>query len=876
MKEAQPATIYLADYRPPAYLIDETELYFKLHEDYADVSSTLAVRRNPAAEADCPHDLVLQGVDLELLELRLDGVDLGADRYSIGAEELLIKDVPERFTLHCVSRCRPQENKSLEGLYRSRTMFCTQCEAQGFRKITWYLDRPDVLSRFTTHIEARQDDYPVLLSNGNLLASEQLDNGRHRATWQDPFRKPCYLFALVAGDLCFVQDSFTTSSGRLVDLRIYVEEKDLDKCQHAMTSLKRAMAWDESVYGREYDLDIYMIVAVDDFNMGAMENKGLNIFNTSCVLANPEITTDAGFQRIEAIIAHEYFHNWSGNRVTCRDWFQLSLKEGFTVFRDAQFSADMNSATVKRVEEVKLLRTMQFAEDAGPTAHPVRPDSYIEISNFYTLTVYEKGAEVVRMLHTLLGEELFRKGSDLYFQRYDGEAASCDDFVNAMAEASGRDLEQFRRWYSQVGTPRVMVTDDYDACEKRYTLTMEQSCAGDAGPLHIPIRVGLVTAEGEAESESLEAYSSVLELTETRQSFSFEGVDHKPIPSLLRGFSAPVKLDFSRSGDELIRLMSHDSDGFNRWDACQSLATDILLSLVEDAREGNSLQLAESLIAAYRSLLLAPGLDKSMLALMMQLPSEAYLAEEADIIHVHAIHTAREFARRAIGEALHRQLLEAYEDNCNDVAYRADSEQIAARSLKNQCLSYLATSGSEQAVELCDRQFHRADNMTDTLAAMTSLMNIDTPVARKSASKALARFYQRWQGESLAINQWFQVQATASAPGALERVRSLMSHPAYDAGNPNKVRSLVGAFCSANAVNFHSPDGEGYRFLVEQVAALDADNPQLAARLLAPLTRWKKYPAGPAEAMVASLQALGSGRQLSKDVYEIVSKSLAS
>jgi aminopeptidase N len=874
MREAQPATIYLSEYQPPSYLIDTTELYVNLREEYAEVSSKLALRRNPEAAAGAPAELVLNGVDLELVSLHIDGVELAADRYQLDREELLIMAVPEQFILECVSRCKPQNNKSMEGLYRSRTMYCTQCEAQGFRKITWYLDRPDVLSRFTTHIEAEQAQFPVLLSNGNLFDSHALADGRHRASWEDPFPKPCYLFALVAGDLSFQQDEFTTESGRAVDLRIYVEAKDLDKCDHAMLSLKKAMRWDEDVYGREYDLDIYMIVAVDDFNMGAMENKGLNIFNTSCVLANPSITTDAGFQRIEAIIAHEYFHNWSGNRVTCRDWFQLSLKEGFTVFRDSQFSAAMHSSTVKRVESVKLLRTAQFAEDAGPTAHPIQPQSYMEISNFYTLTVYEKGAEVVGMLHTLLGDKGFRQGSDLYFDRHDGQAATCEDFVAAMADASGRDLDQFRRWYHQVGTPQLTARDSYDADKQIYTLTLEQS-RSSTGPLHIPIAVALLPAVGGAADANLAQHEGVLELTGQSQSFSFGNVASRPVPSLLRGFSAPVKLDYNYSNDQLLSLMSNDSDGFNRWDAGQLLATRVLQKLIVDYRNGTPLDLDNSLPGAYEILLNDPGLDPSMVALMLQLPSEAYISEEADIIYVDAIHAARYFAQRQIAARLQSQLFQVYLANVCDQPYRADTGQMAQRSLKNQCLSYLAASASNPAIELCHTQYNNADNMTDSLAALVCLMQIENQAARLLSEQLLGEFYQRWSHENLAVNQWFQIQATSTAPGALQRVQQLMQHPAYDASNPNKVRSVVGAFCNANPVNFHQPDGSGYRFLVEQVATLDGYNPQLAARLLVPLTRWKKYPAASADAMRGSLEQLLTGKNPSRDVYEIVSKSLA-
>ena len=879
MKEAQPGSIVLADYRPSAFLIDTSELNFDLHEEYAEVSSRLRFYRNKAPNAPLAKDLVLQGVNIELCAVRLDGRVLTGADYSERAGELIIRDVPEAFTLECVTRCKPRENKSLEGLYASRTLFCTQCEAEGFRKITYYLDRPDVLSRFSTTIEADSTRYPVLLSNGNLKSEETLANGRRRVRWEDPFNKPCYLFALVAGDLKYVQDSFTSASGRVVDLRIFVEEKDLDKCGHAMDSLKRAMRWDEDVYGREYDLDIFMIVAVDDFNMGAMENKGLNIFNTSCVLANPAITTDASFQRIEAIIAHEYFHNWSGNRVTCRDWFQLSLKEGFTVFRDACFSADLNSATVKRVEDVKLLRTQQFAEDAGPTAHPIQPDSYMEISNFYTLTIYEKGAEVVRMLHTLLGAETFRAGSDLYFQRHDGQAATCEDFVAAMADASGRDLSQFQRWYSRAGTPRVRVEDSYDPATATYTLTLEQSSAhsGDEKPLHIPVRLGLLGGDGPLSLRldgAPPVADVVVELTGKRQSFIFLDVGEKPVPSLLRGFSAPVKLDYPYTQEQLLFIMGHDVDGFSRWDACQTLASRLLQGMIEDHRKGRAMVADRALVDAFGGLLRDETMDDAMSALMLQLPSEAYLGEDADIIYVESIHYAREAAMRAISEALEEDLLRVYRANTATVSYRPKSAQIGQRSLRNRCLSYLAATGSNLAIDLCDEQFRQADNMTDALAALSCLVNIDQDRAVALGQSALQDFYQRWQNEPLAVNQWFQVQAACTLPGTLERVRRLMKHPAFDLYNPNKVRSLIAVFCSGNPLHFHASGGAGYQFLLEQVGALDGGNPQLAARLLTPLTRWRKYPPENAGAMREALQGLASRESLSLDVYEIVSKSL--
>ncbi len=887
MRDAQASTIYLKDYRVPDYLIDETELRFELFETHALVHSNLRFRRNPQSER-LSAPLVLDGCELELKSLSIDNKALSESSYRLDEESLTIDSVPAEFTLQCTTRIEPQNNTSLDGLYRSSTMFCTQCEAEGFRKITYYLDRPDVMSVYTVTLEADAQTYPVLLSNGNLQRREALADGRQRAVWHDPHRKPAYLFALVAGDLERVSDSFLTCGGRKVDLHIYVEAKDLDKCDHAMQSLKHAMRWDEEVYGREYDLDIFNIVAVDDFNMGAMENKSLNIFNTSCVLASPETTTDVGFQRVEGVVAHEYFHNWSGNRVTCRDWFQLSLKEGFTVFRDTEFSSDMGSPIVKRVEDVSLLRTAQFAEDAGPMAHPVRPDSYMEISNFYTVTIYEKGAEVVRMIHTLLGPEKFRAGSDLYFERHDGQAVGCEEFVKAMEDASGIDLRQFRLWYSQAGTPQVKVAGQYDAQAQTYTLNVAQSCPDTPGqsnkkPFHIPLAMGLVGEAGslpltlrdaEPNTETTDNTYAVLNLTEASQQFVFTQVKERPVPSLFRGFSAPVKLRVDYSRDDLLFLMQNDSDGFNRWEASQQLGVLVLSDMVAAHQAGESLALDERVITAGRNLLADESLDPAMVALMLTLPSEAYMAEQMQPVDVLSIHNARNQARLELAMALRDDLLLAYRRlSMSQGRYAPSSEQIASRSLKNLALQYLMLLPGADVLPLCLTQLEDADNMTDRIAALAALVNSEHET---ETAKALKEFYESWKHEPLVVNQWFQVQACCQRPDTLARVRLLLEHPAFDSRNPNKIRSVVGAFCGQNAVNFHQVDGAGYRFLADQVIQLNRSNPQIASRLLGPLSKWRKFLPEQQSRMKAELERIAAEPKLSRDVFEIVSKSLQS
>lgn len=879
MRTSQPQTIFLKDYRVPAFLVDHVDLRFELFEDGARVHCTLAMRRNPDSDSS-DKSLELDGDSLTTLEsVSLDDTPLEGGAYEDRDDKLTLHEVPDQFNLGIVTWIEPQNNTRLEGLYKSSGMFCTQCEAEGFRCITYFPDRPDVMARFRTRVEADKTRYPILLSNGNDVEKGDLADGRHFVTWEDPFPKPCYLFALVAGDLVEKRDSFKTMSGRDIDLRMYVEPRNAEKCDHAMDSLKRAMRWDEEVYGREYDLDIFMIVAVDDFNMGAMENKGLNIFNSSCVLASQETATDLAFQRIESIVAHEYFHNWSGNRVTCRDWFQLSLKEGFTVFRDSCFSADVGSPTVKRIEDATMLRTAQFAEDAGPMAHPVRPESYMEISNFYTLTIYEKGSEVVGMIHTLLGPDLFRKGSDLYFERHDGQAVTTDDFVRAMEDASGRDLSQFRLWYEQSGTPELTVRDEFDDAAGIYRLTIKQSIPDTPGqtdkkPQHIPFAIGLLGADGQSLPLKLTADDAeapmdrVLELTDASHTFEFHGLSERPVPSLLRGFSAPVRVFYPWTREQLTFLMSHDPDGFNRWDAGQRLAVDVVNSLVSSTDSG----VDAGLVEAYRSLLADSSLDQALVAKMLQLPSEAYLIELADQPNVPAIHQARERVLTHLARSLRDELLACYHRNTVSSRYEVTPEAVARRSLRNTALAWLLHIDDEEGRALATGQFNDADNMTDRMGALRALVNSGY---EQEQEKALADFYQQWKDDPQVVEQWFAVQSGSSRTGGLRKIRELMEHPAFDWKNPNKIRSVIGVFAGQNLPAFHAEDGAGYQFLAEQVRKLDDSNPQIAARLVSPLTRWRKFAPVHGGQMKSALETIRDKSGLSRDVYEVVHKSLA-
>lgn len=898
MKNAQARTTYLKDYQPPAFTIESTDLSFDLYEDHAIVESRLKFRRNQSEGALADNSLQLHGSHLLLESLEIEGVVLEHSQYLIDDDSLTIPALdgllgrePDQFSLLCVTRIEPQNNTALEGLYKSRTMFCTQCEAEGFRRITYYLDRPDVMSRFTTRIAADKERYPVLLSNGNRIdgGSVEGDDSRHWVQWEDPFKKPSYLFALVAGNLENMDDTFVTCSGREIKLQIFVEEKDLDKIDYAMTSLKNAMRWDEEVYGREYDLDIFMIVAVDDFNMGAMENKGLNIFNTSCVLANPLTTSDLAFQRVEAVVAHEYFHNWSGNRVTCRDWFQLSLKEGFTVFRDSEFSADMGSRTVKRVEDVAFLKTVQFAEDGGPMAHSVRPDSYMEISNFYTVTIYEKGAEVVRMISNLLGAENFRKGSDLYFQRHDGEAVTTEDFVLAMEEASGVNLGQFRRWYSQAGTPVLDVEGSYKADSSEYELLIRQSCPATPGqsnkePFHIPFRLGLLRPDGsefdlKLQDEEIDSAATdrVFDVTEAEQRLVFEGIDEEPVPSLLRSFSAPVRLNFAYTTEQLNFLMIHDSDGFNRWQAGQDLAIQVMDDMVASRAQGEEVappvMFIQAIAGVLDSVSLEGDVDLAMVAHLLSLPSEGFLIERAAEANVDEIHAVRELLANGIADALQDRFARVYELLSDEGEFKSDSQSMARRALRNGALAYLVRSGSVDWLNRCAAQYQQANNMTDQLAALRALAFSASTKGQQLAEQALNDFYEQWQHEALVVDQWFATHALRPQDKSLEDVKGLMSHEAFSIKNPNKVRSLIGAFCGQNHVNFHRLDGSGYEFLADQVIELDKLNPQIAARLLTPLTRWKKYNSERQALMQAQLQRIKTTGDLSKDVFEVVEKS---
>jgi aminopeptidase N len=878
MSAMQPT--YLHDYQPPAYRVTHTELKFDLSSSATRVTARLHVERHPAHQGAGSLPLVLNGEQLLLKRIAIDGEELEADEYAQDDASLTVHQVPASFLLDTEVEINPAANTALSGLYQSSEMFCTQCEAEGFRRITFYPDRPDVMATFSTTVIGDRATLPVLLSNGNPVESGELPGDRHFVTWEDPHPKPSYLFALVAGDLKKVEDRFTTQSGRDVTLQVWVEEENLSKTDHAMASLKRAMKWDEQTYGREYDLDLFMIVAVNDFNMGAMENKGLNIFNSAAVLTHPHTATDAAFQRVESIVAHEYFHNWSGNRVTCRDWFQLSLKEGFTVFRDQSFSADTNSAPVKRIEDVAVFRTAQFAEDAGPTAHPIRPDHYIEIGNFYTLTIYEKGAEVVRMLQNLLGWELFRRGSDLYFERMDGQAATIEDFVGCMSEVSGLDLSQFMHWYSQAGTPEIDAHGEYDYAKSEYHLTLRQRTAPTPGQpdkvaLHIPIRMGLVgTKSGQDLKMTLNGESvgtdTVIHLRESEQHFVFTDLAEAPVPSLLRGFSAPVKLRFPYSREDLAFLLQQDSDGFNRWDAGQRLAMLALDDLIAAHRNGVEKVMDVRVIDAFRTLLTSETDDKAVLAEMLTLPSEAYIAEQQPVVDVDAIHAARTFVKQSLAASLRDEFMAVYRANQLDEPYAPEPGQIAARSLKNVALSYLVAIEDEEALELVQAQFNADHNMTDVRAALTLL----THSSRNDlADPALRAFGDKWAHDPLVMDQWFSIQVTRPQADALDRVKFLMKHPKFSLKNPNKVRALIGAFAS-NRVNFHRIDGAGYQLLSDVVIELNKLNPEIAARLITPLTRWQRFDEARQELMKAELERIRA-EELSPNVYEVIEKALA-
>ena len=867
--DAAPHPVLLADYLPLPFLVDTADLAFELHETATIVRSRLAVRRAGASDA-----MFLNGEALTLLSVARDGVALTPDQYRVDPHGMTILGMPSSCVLDIEVRIDPKGNTELSGLYLSNGSYFTQCEAEGFRRISYFPDRPDAMARFTTTIVGQKATIPIMLSNGNPGPVGDVDDGRHRVVWTDPHPKPSYLFALVAGDLVAVKDSFTTKSGRHVDLGVYVRRGDEDRCAHAMQSLKTSMTWDEDVFGLEYDLDVFNIAAVSDFNMGAMENKGLNVFNTKYVLARPDTATDTDYQGIESVIAHEYFHNWTGNRVTCRDWFQLSLKEGLTVYRDQEFSADRGSRAVKRIGDVKVLRHVQFREDGGPLAHPVQPASYLAIDNFYTPTVYNKGAEVIRMMATIIGRTAFRRGMDLYFQRHDNHAVTIDDFVAAMADASGVDLSGFKLWYHQAGTPEISVSDTYDPASRRYSLTVTQRTPPTPGqpdkqPVVIPIAMGLLDGNGQELATQLEGEADpipgtrVLLATKTESTFTFVDVASPPVPSLLRGFSAPVKLS-GVSRERLQFLAAHDTDAFARWEAGQQYATGLLLDTIAAIQRGETPVVEPALVQAMEANL--DGADPAFVAEALTLPGEAFLADQMAVVDPDAIHAARDLTRKAIAAGLQEKLAAQYERLTDTGPYTTDGAAVGRRSLRNTCLAYLSALGDPT---LAKAQVGTGGNMTDVLAALSVLSGIDCP----ERDAALASFHAKWHDDALVLDKWFGIQAMSPLPNTMEAVRALSSHPDFDLRSPNRVRALVSSF-TFNQVRFHAADGAGYRFLADTIIRLDPDNPQIAARMVSSLGQWRRFGAGRQAPMQAELARIVALPGLSKNTFEMATKSL--
>ena len=873
MRTDTPQPIRLSDYQPPAFLIDEVALDFRLEPNATRVKARLTVRRNPGEAGP----LVLDGVRLKLISVAVNGRALDASAYALTPESLTISSPPEAFVLETEVEIDPEGNKALEGLYMSGGRFCTQCEAEGFRKITYFPDRPDVLSRFTVRVEADKAACPRLLSNGNLIDSGESGPGRHYALWRDPFPKPCYLFALVAGELDELADRFVTMTGRTVDLRIFVDPGQAPRAAYAMDALKRSMKWDEEAFGREYDLDLFMIVAVRDFNFGAMENKGLNIFNASLLLADGATATDFDYERIESVVAHEYFHNWTGDRITCRDWFQLCLKEGLTVFRDQSFSADQRGEAVQRIKDVRALRARQFAEDAGPMAHPVRPTSFMKIDNFYTATVYDKGAEVIRMLKTLLGADDFRKGMDLYFERYDGTATTVEAFIACFADVSGRDLGHFFGWYSQAGTPMVSLAADYDADARTLDLSLSQATAptpgqSDKQPLPVPIRLGLLDADGRALDFRMpdceqSVRDAVIVLDTAERKLRLTGIDRPPVISALRQFSAPVKLTTGAGPQDDYVLLAADSDLFNRWEAGQRLARELILSRAAGAANEAG---EERFAAALARALGDQSSEHAFKALLLALPGEGDLAQAVTVADPAAIHDAREALRARLAGALAPVLERMHDDLADARPFSPDADSAGRRALRNATLDLLAAGPIEATAARALAHFKDAANMTDAMGGLSALMLIGGP----AFDQALADFYARWQAEPLVIDKWFAVQARSPAPDALGRVLGLTAHPAFDAKNPNRLRALVSTFASGNPARFHDPAGDGYRFLADQILATDGFNPMTAARLLEPLGAWRRYRPDLGEKMRAQLQRIAQAPGLSKNVLEMATRAL--
>ncbi|XP_021280550.1 puromycin-sensitive aminopeptidase isoform X3 [Herrania umbratica] len=921
-----PKEIFLKDYKSPDYYFDTVDLKFSLGEEKTIVASKITVF--PRVEGSSS-PLVLDGVDLKLISIKVNGKELKEGDYYLDLRHLILPSAPSgKFTLEIDTEIQPQKNTSLEGLYKSSGNFCTQCEAEGFRKITFYQDRPDIMAKYTCRIEADKSLYPVLLSNGNLIEQGALEGGKHYAVWEDPFKKPCYLFALVAGQLESRDDIFVTRSGRQVSLRIWTPAQDVPKTAHAMYSLKAAMKWDEDVFGLEYDLDLFNIVAVPDFNMGAMENKSLNIFNSKLVLASPETASDADYAAILGVIGHEYFHNWTGNRVTCRDWFQLSLKEGLTVFRDQEFSSDMGSRTVKRIADVSKLRNYQFPQDAGPMAHPVRPHSYIKMDNFYTVTVrpsnlhsclflfcfgfsltsplifpvfflvflfsfsqvYEKGAEVVRMYKTLLGTQGFRKGMDLYFERHDGQAVTCEDFFAAMRDANDADFANFLLWYSQAGTPVVKVTSSYNADAHTFSLKFSQVVPPTPGqpvkePTFIPVAVGLLDSSGKdmhlssvyhdgtlqsVASNNQPVFSTVLRVTKKEEEFVFSDIFERPIPSLLRGYSAPIRLESDLSDSDLFFLLAHDSDEFNRWEAGQLLARKLMLSLVADFQQNKPLSLNPKFVEGLRSILCDTSLDKEFIAKAITLPGEGEIMDMMEVADPDAVHAVRTFIRKELASQLKSEFLSTVQNNRSSEVYVFNHPNMARRALKNTALAYLASLEDLKMTELALHEYNTATNMTEQFAALAAIAQ----KPGKTRDDVLADFYSKWHHDFLVVNKWFALQAMSDIPGNVENVRNLLNHPAFDLRNPNKVYSLIGGFCGS-PVNFHTKDGSGYKFLGEIVVQLDKLNPQVASRMVSAFSRWRRFDESRQKLAKAQLEMIMSANGLSENVYEIASKSLA-
>jgi len=890
-----PVENFLKDYQAPSFSVDSIYLQFELQPEATTVTNTMQISPQAGQGLEGSEiELFLNGESLELISVVLNGEGV-LEKCVVDAEGLRLQVPIEPFKLQITTQINPQGNTALQGLYRTSGNYCTQCEAEGFRNITYYFDRPDVLTTFTTKIIADKTDNKVLLSNGNLIESGDLPAGKHYAVWQDPFKKPCYLFALVAGNLEKIADKFIAGDGREIDLEIFVEPRNIDKCDHAMESLKKSMKWDEDRFGLIYDLDIYMIVAVDDFNMGAMENKGLNVFNSKFVLAKPESATDVDYEGIESVIAHEYFHNWTGNRVTCRDWFQLTLKEGLTVFRDQEFTADMLSPEVKRIEDVKRLRSFQFPEDAGPMQHPIQPQSYIEMNNFYTMTVYEKGAEVVRLYHTILGEEGFQKGMKLYFERHDGQAVRVEDFRNAMADANGVDLSQMHNWYVQAGTPTLEVRDEYDAQTQTYTLHCKQTLHNlellgkEHAPLLIPLKIGFISAQGEQTlaGESLAFASNdqavrptgnknevVISLTELEQSFEFTGVSEKPIPSLLRGFSAPVILDYDYSDENLAALASFDSDSFVLWESMQTLALRNIKQVVAAIQSGKTPSLNPVYAKAFEVLLETKETSESLIAMTLTQPDLTYIGEQFEQIDVDAVLEAHKFVHTALAQNFTGRLKEIYDQLNSELnaigCYRYHKSDMAKRSLQNVCLRYLAYLPDQ--AELAAKQYDCQANMNQVLASLQALSLQENAFL----DERLQDFYQRWSGDPLVLDKWFSLQASIHDSKALSRAQGLLEHSDFSFKNPNRVRSLLGVFARNNWMGFHQADGAGYAFMAEQIKKLDELNPQIASRLMGPFTQWKRYAGERQNLMKQAVESILAKEGLSKDVFEIASKTIKS